>query len=112
MGRVGAGEAGDANVPAVSTGKISEDLIFLFHGAVRYRGGQSCLLRKHVGPLGGCPVCQMSSPALFQRKAFTGEYRVKKAATLTGADHSVTEVEITRRGSRGPLTTEVRCCNA
>lgn len=53
---------------------------------IRGGGGQSCLLRKHVGPLGGCPVCQMSSPALFQRKAFTGE-------NGTGSDRSRPECD-------------------
>lgn len=115
MGRVGAGEAArDANVPAVSTEKISQESIFLFHGTVGYGGGggQWCLLRKHVSPLGECPACQMSSPGPFQRKAFIGECGVKEAAVMTGADRSVTEVEIIRRRSRAPLTTQVHQCSA
>lgn len=88
------------------------DLPVSWHSPILRGRKHSCLLRKHVGPLGGCPVCQMSSPALFQRKAFTGEYGVKTAPVLTGAHQSVTEVEISRRGSRGPLTTDVRRCSA
>lgn len=66
MGRVGAGAVRDSNVPAVSTERMSGELIFLFHGTARYKGWrgeggrgreESCLLRKHVGPqTARCPV--------------------------------------------------------
>lgn len=55
MGRVGAGEARDANVPAVSTEKISEDLIFLFHGTVRYKGGAVVSAEKACRSTGRVP---------------------------------------------------------
>lgn len=38
MGRVGAGAVRDSNVPAVSTERMSGELIFVFHGTARYKG--------------------------------------------------------------------------
>lgn len=76
MGRVGAGAARDSNVPAVSTERMSGELIFLFHSTVRYGGGGVLVMSAEKA----CRStdCQMSSPALFKRKAFIGEYGVKK----------------------------------
>lgn len=77
MGKDGTGTVRDVIEPAVSIKKITKELIFMFHGLAR-QNEKICLLKRHVSPLGKCPVCQMTSPALFLRTAFM-EYRVKKS---------------------------------
>lgn len=83
MGRVGAGAVRDSNVPAVSTERMSGELIFVFHGTARYKGwvgGRRARERGVMSAEKACRStdCQMSSPDLFQRKTFIGEYGVKK----------------------------------
>lgn len=112
MGRLVVGTVWDVIGPAVSV-----ELIFLFHGLSDREKRQSSLLRRQVGPLGTCPICQMTSPALLLRTTFMEEDRVKKSRQ--SYDRSRPQIlrshrEDTRSlnnwGYQGPLITEVHCC--